>query len=327
MKIGNLEANHRIGLAPMSRHRATAVPGTLLFTDANIVSPAAGGLPNSPGIWNEEQIKHWKEITDEVHRKGCFIFCQLLAVGRVADPGTIEKEGLTLIGPSAIPEEGSPTPRAMTTHAIKQMAQDFVKAAKNAIEAGFDGVEFDGDNGLLIDQFAQDVSNQRDDEYGGSIENRSQFTYEIAKSVADAVGPQRVGHRVSPWSSFNSMRMRDPIPQFTDIIQKLNEIGIAYIHLTESRIFGDTLVDGAEKLDFAYNTWNGRLLIAGGYTGETARKLVEDHPDKEIMVIFGRPCIANPDLVFRIKAGLELNKYDRPTFYTVKEPKGYRLSF
>ncbi|RFU25200.1 hypothetical protein B7463_g11136, partial [Scytalidium lignicola] len=340
MKVGNVEVNHRIGLAPMSRHRASddhvpttlmkeyynqraAVPGTLLFTDGNIVSPAAGGLSNSPGIWNARQIVSWREITDEVHRKGCFIFCQLLAIGRVADPKAIEKEGLALIGPSAVPKEGSPIPKAMTIGEIKQMVQDFVKAAKNAIEAGFDGVEFDGDNGLLIDQFTQDVSNQRDDEYGGSIENRSRFTYEIARAVADAIGPERVGHRMSPWSRFNSMRMKDPIPQFTDIINKLNEIGIAYIHLIESRISGDTLVDGTEKLDFAYNTWNGPFLIAGGYTAETARKLVEDHPDKEIMVTFGRSFIANPDLVFRIREGLEFNHYNRPTFYTAKEPKGY----
>jgi NADPH2 dehydrogenase len=340
MKLGNVDIRHRIGLAPMSRHRASddhiptplmkeyysqraAVPGTLLFTDVNIISPAAGEVLNAPGIWKAEQIAGWKDIIDEVHRKGCFIFCQLGAFGRLGDPKILEREGLTLLGPSPIPKKGSSVPKAMTIKEIKQMVQDFVKAAKNAMEAGFDGVEFDGDNGLLIDQFTQDVSNQRNDEYGGSIENRSRFTYEITKAVAGAIGPERVGHRISPWSRFNSMRMKDPIPQFTDVINKLNSIGIAYVHLIESRISGDSLVDGVETLDFAYDAWKGLFLIAGGYNPETARKLVEDRADKEIMVTFGRSFIANPDLVYRVKEGLGLNRYDRSTFYTVKEPKGY----
>lgn len=324
----------------MSRHRASddhiptpmmkeyyiqraAVPGTLLFTDVNIVSPAAGGVPNAPGLWKAEQVSSWKEITDAVHEKGSFIFAQIGAFGRLANPEILAREGLTLIGPSPIPKEGSVVPKEMTVADIKQMVQDFVAAAKNAMEAGFDGVEFDGDNGLLIDQFTQDVSNQRTDEYGGSIENRSRFTYEIAKAVADSIGPERVGHRISPWSTFNGMRMKDPIPQFTDVINKLSNIGIAYIHLIEPRISGDILVDTVETLDFVYDAWKGPLLIAGGYAPETARKLVENRADREILVTFGRLFIANPDLVYRVREGLALNHYDRPTFYTVKEPKGY----
>ncbi|KAE9365537.1 FMN-linked oxidoreductase [Stipitochalara longipes BDJ] len=340
MKLGKIELAHRIGLAPMSRHRASddhiptplmkeyysqraAVPGTLLFTDVNMVSPAAGGVTNAPGIWNSEQVASWKNITDEVHRKGCFIFCQIGAFGRLGNLENLKSDGLTLTAPSPIPKDGSPVPKAMTVAEIKQMVRDFVKAAENAMEAGFDGVEFDGDNGLLIDQFTQDISNQRNDEYGGSIENRTRFTYEIAKAVADAIGPERVGHRISPWSRFNGMRMKDPVSQFTDVINKLSSIGIAYIHLIEPRISGDILVDTIETLEFAYNAWKGPILVAGGYTPETARKFVEDYVDREIMVTFGRSFIANPDLVYRVKEGLELNHYDRPTFYTVKQPKGY----
>jgi NADPH2 dehydrogenase len=256
-----------------------------------------------------------------VHRKGSFIFCQLGAFGWLADPKIAEREGFTIVGPSAIPTKGGSIPRAMAIKEIKKMVQDLTKAAKKAIEAGFDGVEFDGDNGLLIDQFTQDHSNQRTDEYGGSIENR--FTYEIAKAVADAVGPERVGHRMSPWSTFNGMGMKEPIQQFTDVINKLNSIGNAYIHLIEPRISGDRLVECPGTLDFAYNAWKGTFLVAGGYSPEAARKLVEKRGDRDIMVTFGRSFIANPYLVYRIREGLELNDYDRPTFYTIKEPKGY----
>lgn len=339
MKVGNIEVKHRIALAPMSRRRATgdhlptpimkefysqraAVPGTLLFTDANLVSPAGSGLLHMSGIWSAEQTALWREIVDEVHGRGSFIYCQLVAIGRVADEKSIELDGITCIGPSAIPLEGAPIPKVMTVAEIKQMVQDFANAAKNAMDAGFDGVEFDGNNGLLHDQFVQDVTNQRDDEYGGSIENRSRFTYETVKAVADAIGSERVGYRMSPWSTFWGMRMKNPIPQFTNVIKKLQEIGIGHIHLIESRIFGDTLVDGAEKLDFAYNAWKGLILINGGYTPETARILVEEHADRNIIVTFGRSFIANPDLVYRAKHGVELSHYDRPTFYT-QEARGY----
>jgi NADPH2 dehydrogenase len=339
VKVGNIKVKHRIALAPMSRRRATAehlptpimkefysqraaVAGTLLFTDANLVSPAASGLLHMSGIWNAEQTAAWKEIVDEVHSKGSFIYCQLVAIGRVADQKSIELDGITRIGPSAIPLEGNPVPKVMTVAEIKQMVQDFANAARNAMAAGFDGVEFDGNNGLLHDQFVQDVTNQRDDEYSGNIENRSRFTYESVKAVAEAIGPERVGYRMSPWSPFWGMRMKNPIPQFTDVIKKLQDIGIGHIHLIESRISGDTLVDGAEKLDFAYDAWKGPILINGGYTPETARKLVEEHVERDIIVTFGRAFIANPDLVYRVKHGLVFNHYDRPTFYT-QDAKGY----
>jgi NADPH2 dehydrogenase len=343
MKIGAVEVQHRFGMPPMSRLRSTAnhlptalekeyysqrsiIPGTLVFTGGAAISPASGSLPHGPGIYNDEQIAAWKEITQTVHEKGSFIFIQLVAFGRYADPATIEGEGHSYIAPSAIPipKEGSRVPRAMTLDEIKQTVQDFGKAAKNAMEAGFDGVELGGANGLLLDQFIQDVSNHRDDEYGGSIENRSRFSVEVAKVVADAIGPERVGYRISPWSIFSGMRMGDPIPQYTDLISKLNEVGLAYLHMIESRIAGDVLIQMSETLDFAYDTWKRTFLVAGGYTPETARKLVdEEHPDKEIWVGFGRSFIANPDLVYRVKHGLQFNQYDRPTFYAMEEPKGY----
>ncbi|KAJ9145389.1 Aldolase-type TIM barrel [Pleurostoma richardsiae] len=342
LRIGNVEVKHRVGMPSLTRFRATddrvpsalmkeyysqraSIPGTLILTEGTFISSNCGGFANAPGIWNDDQIQAWRTITDEVHRKGCFIFCQLFAMGRAASPEVAEKEGAPILAPSAIPHgEGAPVPRPMTTEEIKQTIQDFADAAKNAIEAGFDGVECHAANGYLIDQFLQDVSNQRDDEYGGNVENRSRFFNETLRAMVHAVGPERVGLRLSPWSTFQGMRMKDPIPQFTDVINKATQANIAYLHLVESRISGSETCDGNDRLDFAYELWNGPFLVAGGYKPEEARKLVDsEHPDKDIVVMFGRYFISNPDLVYRIKEGLELNAYDRNTFYTYKSILGY----
>jgi len=296
-----------------------SVPGTLIISEGTFVSLAAcGGFPKAPGIWNKEQVDTWREITDEVHRKGCFIFCQIFAMGRAGNAEVAKKDGVSIVGPSAIPiEEGTPVPRSMTIEEIQQTIRDFAAASKNAINAGFDGVEVHGANGYLIDQFIQDTSNKRDDEYGGSVENRSRFVNEILKVVVNVVGAERVGLRLSPWSPFQGMRMEDPIPQFTDTIRKAAHFSLAYLHLVESRISGAQDHDGSERLDFAYNIWPGPILVAGGYTPAEAQELVDKrYSDKRIVVIFGRYFIANPDLVYRIKAGLELRSHDRSTFYT-----------
>ncbi|KAG5802475.1 hypothetical protein H9Q74_009532 [Fusarium xylarioides] len=344
MKIGNIKVQHRIGMAPLTRLRATidrvpnalmkeyygqraSIPGTLIITEGTLVSPAAGGgFARTPGIWNQEQVSAWKDITDEVHRKGSFIFVQLFAMGRAATVEVAKDEGIDIIGPSAIPIEGSPAlPRAMTLDEIHEMVEAFVTASENAIRAGFDGVEIHGANGYLLDQFLQDVSNHRDDKYGGSIENRSRLIAEILERVVQAIRPERVGIRLSPWSTFQSMRMKDPITQFTDIINKASRLNLAYLHFIESRVSGsqDSQDSSGEKLDFAYDLWKGPFLIAGGYKLKEAERLVdEEHPDKDIMVMFGRNFLANPDLVYRIKEGLELNPYERKTFYS-SDVEGY----
>ena len=343
LKIGNVEVKHRVAMAPLTRFRASdervpaplmkeyygqraSVPGTLIITEGTVFSPsAAGGFANTPGIWSKEQVVAWRTITDEVHRKGCFIFCQLFGMGRAANAEVARKEGVSIVGPSAIPiQEGAPTPRPMTIEEIKQTVQDFATAAENAISAGFDGVECHAANGYLVDQFTQDVSNKRDDEYGGNVENRSRFIHDIMKAVVDAIGPERVGLRLSPWSPFQGMGMENPIPQFTDIIDKASKLNLAYLNLVESRVCGSEDYDDNERLDFAYKLWNGPLLVAGGYALTDARELVDkEYPDKDIVVMFGRHFIANPDLVYRFKEGLELNAYERKTFYTVNSPIGY----
>ncbi|RDW64357.1 alkene reductase [Aspergillus mulundensis] len=352
LKIGPIEVQHRIGMAPLTRRRATAdrvptplmkeyyaqrasIPGTLLITEGTLVSAAAGGgFPSAPGIWRGEQIAAWKEITDAVHKKGSFIFVQLFAMGRAADSDVAGSEGIEIVGPSAIPiphgeKPGAPTPREMTIAEIKQTVADFVAASRNARAAGFDGVEIHAANGYLLDQFLQDTANQREDEYGGSVANRSRLLREVMHEVSKAIGPERVGLRLSPWSRFQGMRMECPIPQHVNIIDKARDLGIAYLHLVESRIFGAWVYEGSvdedhETLDFAYERWDGPILVAGGYGLETAQKLVdEQYPDKEIVVMFGRHFISNPDLVFKLKEGVNLTRYQRETFYASSSAEGY----
>jgi NADPH2 dehydrogenase len=284
LKIGNVEVKHRIGMPSLTRQRATndrvptplmkeyygqraSTPGTLIITEGTLVSPSAGGgFANGPGIWSQDQVTAWRAITDEAHNKGCFIFCQLFAMGRAADVEVAKSEGISIIAPSALPmDENSPVPQAMTIQEIKQTVRDFAKASENAIRAGFDGVECHIANGYLLDQFIQDVSNKRDDQYGGSVENRSRFPNEVMKAMADAVGPEAVGLRLSPWSPFQGMRMEDPIPQFTDIINKASQLNLAYLHLVESRMSGAEDCEGNDRLDFAYKLWRGPILVAGGY--------------------------------------------------------------
>jgi NADPH2 dehydrogenase len=343
LKIGDVRVEHRIGMPSLTRLRASddrvptplmreyygqraCVPGTLILTEGTLVSPAAsGGFPNAPGIWSPDQIEAWRTVTDDVHDKGCFIFCQLFAFGRAGVAEVFEAEGVKVVAPSALAIDGdSPTPHAMTREEIEGMVRDFAEASRNAVAAGFDGVECHAANGYLLDQFLQDVSNRRDDEYGGSVQNRSRFVADVMEAMVDAVGPKRVGLRLSPWSRFQGMRMADPIPQFQDIITKAARLDLAYLHLVESRVSGADDSTANDKLDFAYGLWKGPLLVAGGYTPAEAKTLVDrHHPDKDIVVMFGRLFIANPDLVYRIREGVELSAYNRQSFYVNKSPVGY----
>ncbi len=343
VQIGAMHIKHRIGLAPLTRFRATAsrapspimveyyaqrsaVPGTLLISEGTLAcASGAGGFDRAPGIWTDEHIAGWKAVTDAVHRKGCFIFCQIFAMGRVATTEGAEKDGVSIVAPSAIPldEAGAALPRPMTLEEIRQCREDFARASENAVAAGFDGVEIHAANGYLLDQFTQDTSNQRDDQYGGSVENRSRFVCEVLEAAVNAIGAERVGVRLSPWSTFQVTKMKDPITQFSDVIVKANRLKLAYLHLIESRVSGGSDALGTEPLDFAYPLWDGPILVAGGYKLAGARRLVdEEYPDKNIVVMFGRDFIANPDLVHRMKTGLELTKYQRQTFYS-SDAAGY----
>lgn len=328
-------------MAPLTRFRANddhtilpiaaeyygqraSVPGTLLVTEATCISKEHSGYPNVPGISNQEQIDAWKKVTDEVHKRRSFIYLQLWALGRVASKEFTEKNGITVKSSSASQlSDDLAVPKEMTQEDIDSTVAAYAQAAKNAIAAGFDGVEIHCANGYLVDQFLQDTCNKRTDKYGGSVENRSRFAIEVTRAVVDAIGADKTGVRLSPFSEFQGMRMKDPLPQFTDVIQKLNKFGLAYLHLVEARIDGNADNNKNDSLDPFLPLFNGPLLIAGGFNAESARKLVEEYKDKDIVVVFGRYFISTPDLVFRLEKGIDFTPYNRDTFYIPKSEKGY----
>jgi NADPH2 dehydrogenase len=222
IQVGHMNISHRIVLAPLTRLRThsthvlgphavtyyaqrASVQGTLLVSEATIISQAAGGMDFLPGIYTQQQVEGWKRVTDAVHEKGSFIFCQLCALGRLAFPDVLFKEDNSpLVSASPIPLSTNPTavPHALTELEIKAYINTYVTAARNAIAAGFDGIEIHGANGNLMDQFLQEVSNTREDGWGGSIEKRARFAIEVVDAIVKEVGAERVGIRLSPWSPF-----------------------------------------------------------------------------------------------------------------------------
>lgn len=345
LKIGNNQLQHRIALAPLTRFRAddshvplpmvatyysqrACVPGTLLVTEATFISPRAGGMPNVPGIYNDAQIEAWRKVTTAVHEKKGTIFLQLWALGRAANKEFLESEGQKVVSASDLAFEGGAKPEPLTEEEIRQFIADYAQAAKNAIEAGFDGVEIHGANGYLIDQFLQTLSNKRTDQWGGSVENRSRFAIEVAKAVVAAVGADKVGIRLSPYSDFQGMHMPDSelVPQFTHVVTELRKLNLAYLHLTEARVAGNATVETTASLVWILDIWNhaSPVLIAGGYVADSAREAVEgEYKDHDVVIVFGRYFIANPDLVDRVKRGIAFRPYDRKLFYNAKEEKGY----
>ncbi|KAL0947706.1 hypothetical protein HGRIS_013792 [Hohenbuehelia grisea] len=360
-----LALGHRVVLAPLTRFRTEAgylplptvkeyytqrasVPGTLLISEGIIVGPGAGSInPDAfPALHTEEQAKKWREITDAVHAKGSYMIARLFAAGRVADPSILAAHNPPhpFLGPSALavpPTEQDAVPpsapRAMTHEEIKQHVQLFVESARLAVGvAGFDGVELHCANGYLVDQFLQELSNVRDDEYGGSPEGRSRFPLEITEALVKAVGEERVGVRLSPWSKFQGMGMQDPIPTFSYFASELRTRfpSLAYLHAVEPRISGASTRDADtvgvhESIEFLRRIWAGpgRVFIsAGGYTREAALVRAESSPrdyDGLVdLVAFGRWFISNPDLPTRLKDDLPIAPYNRATFYLVGDASG-----
>ncbi|KAL4875669.1 putative N-ethylmaleimide reductase [Aspergillus karnatakaensis] len=351
LPLGPLTLSHRIILAPLTRYRCSpshvplpmmaeyyaqraSTPGTLLIAEATQISPraGAGGMPNAPALWDEEHIEGWKVVTDKVHARGCFVFCQLIALGRAARVEGLD--GGEVCAPSAIPmprdgtgaEAKRVVPRELTDEEIWGIIEDYGIAAGNAIKAGFDGVEVHGANGYLVDQFLQDVTNQRSDGWGGSVAARSRFAVEVAKRIVSVVGAERVGFRLSPWNTWQGMKMTDPVPQFVEMVRKLRDLGLAYLHLVESRVINnvDTVkVEGLEPFLEAWGT-EAPVIVAGGYNAHNTREAVDGGYAKyNVAVAFGRHFLANPDLPLRLQQGLELNKYDRASFYTPRQEAGY----
>ncbi|KAL7916824.1 hypothetical protein GGI35DRAFT_49790 [Trichoderma velutinum] len=344
LKIGNMEVKHRVVMAPLTRYRndenhvplpfvadyyaeRASVPGTFLIAEATAISPRAAGYSHLPGIWSKDQVASWKRVTTAVHAKGSYIFLQLWALGRAADKEVAEKEGMKIVSSSNIPINSEHSePEALSYEEIQNFVADYGQAAKNAIEAGFDGVEIHAANGYLVDQFIQDVANQRNDEYGGSVDKRNRFALEVTKSAIDAIGADKVGIRISPFSTFQSMKMADPYPQFSALVKDLKALNVAYLHVVESRIAGDDNSEGTEKVDFMLDIWgdDAPFLIAGGWKPDDAQAAMDDqYKDKNVAIVFGRYFLATPDLPFRIRRGLAPNKYNRELFYEIKSKDGY----
>lgn len=346
LRVGRLDLAHRLALAPLTRYRTdgtshipiqplvseyyaqrACVPGTLLISEATFISAPAGGYDRAPGVFTDDQIASWKKVTDAVHAKKSFIYCQLWALGRAADHASLVRElgpDAKVVSASDIPIDGEEKPTPLTEEGIREYIAWYAQAAKNAVAAGFDGVEIHGANGYLVDQFIQDVSNKRTDSWGGSIENRARFAIEVTKAVVEAVGADRTGIRLSPFSKFQSMKMEDPTPQFTYVVKELDKLKLAYLHFVEPRISGNVDADTDDKLDDLVNAYNGPLLLAGGFKPDSAVKAVDEQwPNKNVVVVFGRYFISNPDLVFRIQKGIALTPYDRTKFYIPGSPEGY----
>ncbi|KAF9517683.1 hypothetical protein BS47DRAFT_1326090 [Hydnum rufescens UP504] len=338
--VGNVRLEHRIVMAPLTRTRAdsshvhrgigveyysqrASTPGTLIISEATFISQKASGIPNPPGIWSPEQIQGWRKVIEAVHARGWFIFCQLWALGRAASPRVLAETGNDYPSASAIPLGEEKAPRPLSIEEIREYVQDYTQAARNAIEAGFDGVELHAGHGYLPDQFLQDVTNQRTDAYGGSIENRTRFVLEILESISNAIGQSRTAVRFSPWSKFQEMRMSDPLPTFTHVLASLSTSlpNLAYISLTEPLVFGDndsakvTLSDSNEPFR---QIWAPRpVILGGGYSNNNnLDRAVHLANDKGVLILFGRAFISNPDLPQRFKKGINFTPYDRKTFYS-----------
>lgn len=325
------EDDHVPGLLAKTYYSQRAsVPGTLIFTEATQISPRAGGLGNAPGVWTHAQISAWKEVVEGVHAKGSFIFAQLYAAGRIAQPGLAAKENFDIIGPSPIPVGGDAyaTPREMTEKEIWAFIADFAQAAKNAMEIGFDGVEIHAAYGTLVDQFIQDTANQRTDAWGGSVEKRCRFAIEVIKATTKEIGKEHVGIRFSPWGTYLSMRMKDPIAQFGYLVKELSQLGLQHLHLVEPRVDGIFDVETVDSNEVLVDTWTSNsdapVILAGGFTPDDAKRTVDEkYKGSNVVISFGRYFISNPDLVYRVKNGITLTQYNREVFYKVKSPDGY----
>jgi N-ethylmaleimide reductase len=343
-KLGNLTLQNHFVMAPLTRSRAIGnIPNELMATyygqraTAGLIitegtSPSPNGLGYSriPGIFSQAQIEGWKLITQAVHEKGGKIFIQLMHTGRITHPLNLP-EGAETLAPSAVKAAGQmwtdqqqmldhPEPKAMSLKEVQNTIEEYVQASKNAIEAGFDGVELHGANGYLMEQFIHPHTNQRTDEYGGSIEKRAKFVLEVAQKIADAIGKDKVGIRLSPYGVFNDLPLYDEIDAtYTYLAQQLNQLDIAYIHLVNHEPMGAAHVSETVVKAIRENFKN-TLILSGGYDKTRAEKDLASGLAN--LIAFGRPFLANPDLIERFKINAPLNEPKYDLFYT-PEATGY----
>lgn len=343
-QLGSLPLKNRIVMAPLTRSRAIGnLPNALmeqyyrLRADAGLIitegtSPSPNGLgyPRIPGLFNQEQVEGWRRVTDGVHQAGGRIFVQLMHTGRVSHPANLPA-GASVIAPSAIAVPGEtwtdadgmqayPVPREMSEADIAQSIAEYATAAKLAIQAGFDGVELHAANGYLIDQFLNTASNQRNDRWGGTVENRIRFAVEVAKATVLAIGADRVGMRISPYGVFNAQVPDAEMDTlYLRLVDALNALDLLYIHVVDHSAMGAPEVSPELKARIR-GAFKGKYILSGGY--DAARAEADLDAQRGDLVAFGRPFISNPDLVAKLKLGQELIEPDFSTFYTPGE-KGY----
>jgi N-ethylmaleimide reductase len=342
-KLGPSTLPNRLVMAPLTRNRAIAglVPNPLaveyygqrasaglLITEASQVSQQGQGYQDTPGIYSKEQVAGWRKVTDRVHARGGRIFIQLWHVGRVSHTSLQPNSGAP-VAPSAVRANGKTfvggtftdisEPRALTLEEIPGIVESFRRGAANAREAGFDGVEIHGANGYLLDQFAKDGANKRTDNYGGSIENRARLMLEVAKAVAAEAGADRTGIRISPVTPSNDISDSQPQPLFEYVVDGLNALKLVYLHVVEGATGGPRDI---APFDYASlrKRFKGAYIANNGYDFELANKVL--NANAADLIAFGKPFIANPDLVERLKRGAPLNAPDKATFYG-GDAKGY----
>lgn len=343
-QLGNLQLQNRTVMAPMTRSRALGnVPqpimatyyaqraeAGLIITEGTSPSPNGLGYARIPGLYNAAQVAGWKLVTDAVHRAGSRIFVQLMHTGRVGATQNLPA-GAEILGPSAIAAPGEmwtdsagmqphPVPKVMSEADIERTLEEYVHSAKLAVEAGFDGIELHGANGYLIEQFLNVGSNQRTDAWGGSVANRIRFAVEAARRTALAIGPEKVGIRISPYGVFNgSVPDAETDAVYLALAAALSELKLLYIHTVDHSGMGAPKPK-PELIRQIRSTFKGRLILSGGYDRQRAEAdLKEGHGD---LIAFGTKFLANPKLVTKLKTGAALNAPDPKTFYTPDE-KGY----
>jgi N-ethylmaleimide reductase len=335
-KLGPITLPNRLVMAPLTRNRAVAglVPGPLaieyygqrasaglLITEASQVSRQGQGYQDTPGIYSKEQVAGWRKVTNRVHERGGRIFIQLWHVGRISHVD-LQENHQAPVAPSAVRAKVKTfvngtfadvsEPRALTLEEIPGIIESFRRATANALEAGFDGVEIHGANGYLLDQFAKDGTNKRTDAYGGSIENRAKLMLEVAKVVTAEAGSERTGIRISPVTPSNDVSDSNPQPLFDYIVDRLNALKLVYIHLIEGSTGGPRDIAPFDY-DSLRKRFKGAYVANNGYDFELATKVLE--AGAADLIAFGKPFIANPDLVERLKHGAPLNAPDKATFY------------
>jgi N-ethylmaleimide reductase len=347
-KKGVLDLPNRLVMAPMTRSRADN-PGNiptvklhgeyysqrasagLIISEGAQVSENAVGYINTPGIYSKEQVEGWKEVTKKVHQENGRIFIQLWHVGRMSHPDF--HKGELPLAPSAINPESQAftseglkntvTPQAMTIEEIKTTVKDFANAAKNSMEAGFDGVEIHSSNGYLFHQFFNATSNHRTDEYGGTIENRTRILFEVIDAIKEVMPENRIGLRLNPsmHGLFGMTLDKETIPTFDYIIEKLNEYDLAYLHLSEPFTDVSEVPFAETEIAKRYRPiYNGTIIINGGFDQEKGNAVLE--AGDADLVAYGKPYISNPDLAERFEQNLPLTAWDKDTFYT-PGTKGY----